>query len=109
MTTTPKALFEAKFAEVTETSQYAANNCKASIDKLTATNVGTSNETITFHIIPPAGTLGPSNAVTKQLAPGATWPFPELVGHILENGGALSSSASNVGKIWIRGSGREFS
>ena len=108
MTTTPKALFEAKFAEATETVQYAANNCKTSIDKLTATNTGVANETITVHLLPPAGAAAASNAIVKQLAPGVTWPFPEIVGHYLEAGGAISTIASTANKIWIRGSGREF-
>lgn len=108
MTTTPKVAFEAKFAEAAETEQYKATNCKASIDKLSATNTDIVNQTLTVHLVPPGGAAGPSNAITKQIAPGATWPFPEIVGHTLESGGAISTIASVASKVWIRASIREF-
>lgn len=108
MTTTPKALFEAKFAEAADTPQYTAVNCKTSIDKLTATNTGAANETLTLNVIPSGGAVAASNAITVQIAPGKTWPFPETIGHILEAGDAISTKASTANKIWIRGSGREF-
>lgn len=108
MTTTPKVLFESKLAESAETVQYTATNCKASIDKLTAANVSGANVTLTVHLVPPAGAAGPANAIIKQIAPGTTWPFPSVIGHILEAGGAISTIASVAGAVSIRASGREF-
>lgn len=110
MTTTPKALFQAKFAEVAETPQYPSTDCKTSIDKFTATNVTALNATIAVSIVPAAGTAGASNRITftKTIAPGKTDLFPELVGHILEAGDFISTLAGTANAITIRSSGRQF-
>lgn len=110
MTTTPKALIEAKFAEAVETVQYPSTDCKTSIDKCTVTNVTGLNATIAVSIVPAAGVAGPSNRVTftRTIAPGATHTFPELVGHIMESGDFISTLAGTVNALVIRASGRQF-
>lgn len=108
MTTTIKALIEAKFAETVETAQYPSNDCKTAIDKLTVTNVSAANATITVHLVPAGGAAGTSNAIVKVIAPGATWTAPEIVGHNLEAGDAVSTIASVANALWIRASGRQF-
>lgn len=108
MTTTIKALIEAKFAESAETPQYTSDNCKTAIDKFTATNITGANATLTVHVVPSGGGPVTSNAIVKVIAPGATWTFPEIVGHSLEAGDFLSTLASTANAIWIRASGRQF-
>lgn len=110
MTTTPKALIEAKFAEAAETPQYTSTNCKTSIDKFTGTNVTALNATIAVSIVPAAGAAGPLNRITftKTIAPGKIDLFPELVGHILESGDFISTLAGTASAIVIRATGRQF-
>lgn len=108
MTTTIVTLIQPKFAETAETVQYTSDNCKTAIDKLTATNNSGANATITVHQVPASGAAATSNAIVKVLAPGQTWPFPEIVGHNMEAGDALSTIASAASAIWIRASGRKF-
>lgn len=110
MTTTPKALIDAKFAEAAETVQYPSTDCKTSIDKFTATNVTAANATIAVRLVPAGGVAGPLNTITytKTIAPGACHTFPELVGHILESGDSISTLAGTADAIVIRASGRQF-
>lgn len=110
MTTTPKALIQPKLAEIIETVQYpitAADGVKTAIDKFTAVNTGADNATITVHLVPKGGAAGPANAFSKTLPPGGSWPFPNIVGHVLEAGDFISTIAS-VATISIRASGRQF-
>jgi hypothetical protein len=110
MTTTPKVLIQPKLAETTETKQYPltpADGVKTSIDKLTAVNTGSANVTITVHLVPFGESAGPANAFPKTLAPGASWPFPDVVGHVLEVGDSISTIAS-AATVSIRASGRQF-
>jgi hypothetical protein len=108
MTTITKVLIPAKVAETTEMTDYTAANCKAAIDKFTATNTGAANATLTVHIVTAGGTVAGAHTVSKTIAPGVTWPFPELVGHTLESGDAISAISSAGSTISIRASGREF-
>lgn len=107
MTTTPKVLIQPKLAEIAETLQYTSDNCKTAIDKLTAVNTGAANVTITVHLVPSGGAAGVANAFSKTLAAGASWPFPDVVGHVLETGDTISTIAS-AATISIRASGRQF-
>lgn len=107
MTTTLKVLIPAKVAETAETTQYTAANCKATIDKFTATNTGGANATLTVHLVTAGGSVATSHTISKTIAPGVTWPFPELVGHSLEAGDAISTIAS-ANTISMRASGREI-
>ena len=108
MTTLIKALIQAKFAEAVETTQYTSTNCKTTVDKFTATNIAGVNSTLTVHVIPSGGAAATSNAIVKVISPGATWTFPEIVGHSLEAGDVLSTLAGTANAIWIRASGRQF-
>lgn len=110
MTTTPRVLIQPKLAEITETTQYpltAADSTKTAIDKLTAVNTGADNATITVHLVPKDGAAGPANAFSKMLPPSGSWPFPDVVGHVLEAGDSISTIAS-AATISIRASGRQF-
>lgn len=111
MATTPAVLFEAKFAEIAQTTQYTSALVQTSIDKFTATNVTGSAATITVNLVAPAGAAGTANTIvfTKTIPAGKTYTFPELVGHILAVGGIISTIAGTASAIVIRASGRQFS
>jgi len=110
MTTTPKVLIPPKLAEIAETTQYPllpGDAVKTAIDKFTAVNTGAANATLTVYLIPGGGAAGPANAFRKTIAPGGSWPFPDIVGHVLEPGDVIATLASAAG-ISIRASGRQF-
>jgi hypothetical protein len=108
MTTTPAVLIKPKLAEASEAQQYLSDGCRTSIDKFTAVNTGASNATLTIHLVSAGGAVaGPANAFSKTLVPGASWPFPDVVGHVLESGDMISTLAS-AATISIRASGRKF-
>jgi hypothetical protein len=110
MTVTVKVLIPAKQAENVQTTQYTANNCKAIIDKFTATNTSASNASISVNLVTSGGSPGTSNLITdtRNIAPDETYNFPELVGHSLEAGGFISTIASAATSLTIRASGREI-
>lgn len=108
MTTTPKVLIASKTAETAETTQYTATNCKATVDKFTATNKGATTASLTVTIVTAGGSAATGHPITKQIQPGTTWPFPEVVGQQLEAGDFISTLGGAASTISIRASGREF-
>jgi hypothetical protein len=110
MTVTVKVLIPAKQAENVQTTQYTANNCRAIIDKFTATNTSANNVSISVNLVTTGGLPGASNVVTdtRNLSPDETYTFPEIVGHYLESGGFISTIASAATSLTIRASGREI-
>jgi hypothetical protein len=110
MTVTVKVLIPAKQAENSQTTQYTAINCKAIIDKFTATNTSGGNVTIGVNLVTSSGSAGAANLIvdTRSIAPDETYTFPELVGQALETGGLISTIASAATSLTIRASGREI-
>ena len=110
MTVTARNLVPAKLVENTQTTQYTAVNCKAIIDKFTATNTTAGNVTISVNLVTSGGTAGASNLIvdTRAIAPDETYTFPELVGQALEPSGFISTVASAATSLTIRASGREI-
>jgi hypothetical protein len=110
MAVTVKALIPAKQAEGSQTTQYTATNCRAIIDKFTATNTSGSNVTISVNIVISGGTAAASNLIvdTRSIAPDQTYTFPELVGQVLDAGNFISTIASAATSLTIRASGREI-
>ena len=108
MTVTISNIIPAKTAENAQTTQYTSDGVQTIIDKFTATNYNTSSATISVNLVTPAGSAGNSNLIvkTKTLQPAETYTFPELVGHVLPNGGFISTIASAAATINIRASGR---
>lgn len=108
MTVTVKTLIAAKDNELAQTTQYTATNCRAIIDKFTATNTGGAAATLSINLVTVAGAAGATNLIvkTKSLAASETYSFPEVVGHVLDSGGFISTIASAAG-MTIRASGRE--
>jgi predicted phage tail protein len=110
MSVTPKVLIPPKQAEAAQTAQYTATNVRAIIDKFTVTNTSAGNETISVNLVTSGGTAGAANLIvdTRTIAPDETYTCPELVGHVLEAGGFISTLASAGASLTIRCSGREI-
>lgn len=106
-----KVLIPAKIAENTQTTQYTAQNVSAIIDKFTATNYSASAATLSVNLVTQFDSSGNQNLIikAKTLLPSETYTFPELVGHVLQPGGFISTIASAASAINIRSSGREIS
>ena len=110
MAVTVKVLIPPKQAENVQTTQYTAVNCKALIDKFTATNTTSGNITMSVNLVTVGGTAGTANLIvdTRSIAPDETYTFPELVGQALEAGSFISTVASAATSLTIRASGREI-
>tara|TARA_R110000823_G_C15744497_1_gene481207 strand:+ start:391 stop:726 length:336 start_codon:yes stop_codon:yes gene_type:complete len=110
MTVSIKVLIPAKQAENAQTTQYTATNCKAIIDKFTATNTTAGNVTISVNLVTATGSAATSNLIvdTRSIAPDETYTFPELVGQALEQSGFISTVASAATSLTIRANGREI-
>jgi len=106
-----KVLIPAKIAENTQTTQYTATNVSTIIDKFTATNYSASAATLSVNLVTQFDSSGNQNLIikAKTLLPSETYTFPELVGHVLQPGGFISTIASAASSINIRSSGREVS
>lgn len=106
-----KVLIPAKIAENTQVTQYTATNVSTIIDKFTATNYSASAATISVNLVTQFDSAGNQNLIikAKTLLPSETYTFPELVGHVLQPGGFISTIAGTASAINIRSSGREVS
>ena len=106
-----KVLIPAKIAENTQVTQYTAQNVSAIIDKFTATNFSASAATLSVNLVTQFDSSGNQNLIIKNktLLPSETYTFPELVGHVLQPGGFISTIAGTASAINIRSSGREVS
>lgn len=111
MAVTPKVLIPAKQAENAQTTQYTATAVRAIIDKFTVTNTSAGNVSISVNLVTLAGAAGAANLIidARTLVPDETYTCPELVGHVLEDGGFISTLASAATSLTIRASGREIS
>lgn len=105
MTTTVAVLLEGTFATATG-AVYSSSGCITAVDKLTATNETEAIAPVTAQLVSPDGSQTAS--FTKSLAAGATWPFPEVVGHTLADGGKLVMISSSANAVRVRASGRQF-
>lgn len=110
MTVTVKNIIPRKQAELAQTGQYTAVNCKCIIDKFTATNTSAANTALSVNLVASGGSANDSNLVVKAkiLAPGETYTFPELVGQTLEPGDFISTLAGAATALTISASGREI-
>lgn len=109
MTVTAKTLLEAKAAENSDTTQYTASGVRTIIDKLTGYNYSAGAVALNVNLVASGGAAAASNLVTvKTLSAGETYTFPEIVGHVLNNGDFVSTKAGAATSIVIRISGREI-
>jgi hypothetical protein len=108
MTVTVTVLVPAQTINNTQTTMYTATGVTAIIDKFTATNYSAAAATISVNLVTAGGTAGNNDLIvkTKTLQASETYTFPELVGHVLNPGGFISTIAGTASAINIRVSGR---
>jgi hypothetical protein len=108
MTVTVTVLVPAQTINNTQTTMYTASGVTAIIDKFTATNYSAAAATISVNLVTAGGTAGNNDLIvkTKTLQASETYTFPELVGHVLNPGGFISTIAGTASAINIRVSGR---
>ena len=105
-----KNIIPAKNLENAQTTQYVATNATTIIDKFTATNFSSGMVNVSVNLAVAGEDTGNSNLIVKArtLQPGETYTFPEIVGHILNSGGFISTLASAAAAVNVRASGREI-
>lgn len=110
MSVNTRPLFTSVYAPATETTLYqSAAGTHTIIDKLTGYNSNASAVLLTIKLVQSGGTAGASHVVvSKSLAAGETYTFPEVVGHTLEPGGFVSMVAATASAIVVRASGRQI-
>lgn len=103
-----KNIIPSKRLEDVQTNQHIAS-VKTMIDKVTVTNTTGAAVTFSCNLVPSGGAADDANAIIKDKAVAAdeTYICPELVGHVLEAGDAISMIASAAASLTIRASGRE--
>jgi hypothetical protein len=108
MTVTVTVLVPAQTINNTQTTMYTATGVTAIIDKFTATNYSAAAATLSVNLVTAGGTAGNNDLIvkTKTLQASETYTFPELVGHVLNPGGFISTIAGTASAINIRVSGR---
>ena len=108
MTVTVTVLVPAQTINNTQTTMYTATGVTAILDKFTATNYSAAAATISVNLVTAGGTASNNDLIvkTKTLQPSETYTFPELVGHVLNPGGFISTIAGTASAINIRVSGR---
>ena len=108
MTVTVTVLVPAQTINNTQTTMYTATGVTAIIDKFTATNYSAAAATISVNLVTAGGTASNDDLIvkTKTLQASETYTFPELVGHVLNPGGFISTIAGTASAINIRVSGR---
>jgi hypothetical protein len=106
-----RVLIPSKTAEATQTTQYTSTAVTTIIDKFTATNYSASAATLSVNLVTSLDNPGNANLVVKTVSiqPGQTYLFPELIGHVLLNGGYISTIAGTATAVNIRASGRTIS
>jgi hypothetical protein len=106
-----RVLIPSKTAEAAQTTQYTSTAVTTIIDKFTATNYSASAATLSVNLVTSLDNPGNANLVVKTVSiqPGQTYLFPELIGHVLLNGGYISTIAGTATAINIRASGRTIS
>lgn len=110
MTVRVVSLFDGKFAENAQTTQYISAAVKTIIDKFTVTNSTGVAATFALNLVPSGGAAGSGNLlITRTIQPSESYLCPELVGHILDAGDFVSTLAGTASALAIAGSGRTVS
>lgn len=107
MTTTVSVLLEGTFATASAAGAfYLSDSCVTALDKVTCTNESASAATATLQLLSPDGSL--TQSFVKTIQPGTSWPFPDVVGHMLAVGGKVTITCPTASAIKARISGRKF-
>ncbi len=110
MTVVVRSLFDGKFAENAQTTQYTSSAVKTIVDKFTVTNSSGSAATFALNLVPSGGAAGTGNLlISRTIQPAETYLCPEVVGHILDAGDFISTLAGTASALAIAGSGRTVS
>lgn len=109
MAVTAATLFEAQYCPSTQTRMYESIGVRTIIDKFTATNSSVSPATISVNLVAAIDSTGYQNLMTvaRALQPGEVYTFPEIVGHVLDEGDKMSMVSNTASAIVIRASGRK--
>ena len=110
MTVTAKPIINPLLITNAEVTQYTTpGGTRTIIDKFTGTNTSATAATISVKLVASGGAAGALNSIvlSKTLAPGECYTFPEIVGHVLNPGDFISTLAGTTGVIAVRASGRE--
>jgi len=105
-----RALVEATALDAAALTLYtAAERTRVIIDKVTLTNVDADAQAVSLYIVAAGETIDNYNRIlaTKNIAAGATYLCPEIVGHTLNPGDFIVSECSEGATVNIRISGRE--
>lgn len=88
---------------------YTCAAVSAWLDKVTAYNSDTVTRWVTLYLVQSGGGASATTTIVyrKALATNETYPFPEVVGHILVTGGAILAVAEVASVVSLRVSGRE--
>lgn len=108
MTVTVSNLIPSQAAPTAQTTLYTVPAATiVIIDKLTATNTAAGAATVSLNLVNNGGAAGAANLITsaQSIAAGASYQFPEAVGHILTAGQFISMIAS-ASTVTLRASGR---
>ena len=110
MAVTPKVLVPPVQLATGGTTQYTSALARAIIDKATVTNTDTVNRSFSVHLVNTGGSASAANLVidSRTVAPDETYLCPELVGHVLNPGDFISTTASDGAVLTFRVSGREI-
>lgn len=101
-----RTLFEAKFCESTQTTQYTSTGVTTVISKFSAINVGSDPATLTVNLVPNGVTVGSSNVQSVvTLLTGESVSLSDVIGHVLSPGDFISTVCSLANSIVIRASG----
>lgn len=108
---TPKRLFKGTQLAATISTLYTATNVRTIIDKITGCNTTAGAITVDIHLVASGDSADDTNKVVDaySIAANTTYTFPEVVGHILEQGGTIQAHASAATSVSLRASGREVS
>lgn len=110
MSVSPVVLVPTKYAENSTTVQYVPSGKRAIIDRMTATNNSGAACEFSVWIVTNGSTPGGQNRLLnrRSIDPGQSYSCPEVTGHVLLNGDALTTLAATSASITIRVSGREM-
>lgn len=110
MSVVAKVLIAPNQAPAGNTTQYTANGVRTIIDKFTGTNTTGGAATLTVFLVTLAGAAGAANTIiaARSLAANECYTFPELVGHVLNNGDFIVTASGTANAITVRASGREI-
>ncbi len=110
MAITVKQLIPAQYAQNSTTTEYTATNCKAIIDKFTATNISSANLTFSVYVIPSGGSASNDEKIIddQTVLVGQCYKCPELVGHVVDVNGFIAVVCSDASALTIFSSGREI-